>query len=159
MLTPRIVIIKATPGKVANHHETNKYARPSANIPPQLGVGGCIPNPKKLNADSIKIIRAISNVAITIHEAATFGNKCVNRILKWLTPNAFAAVINSLSLNDNTSDRTIRAYTTHPVIPNTTIIFLMFAPNTATTAMINNINGNANCTSANRIKILSTHPR
>src|SRR4030042_5794400 len=39
-LIPNTTSIIATPGKVANHQDVTIYTRPSASIPPQVGVGG-----------------------------------------------------------------------------------------------------------------------
>jgi hypothetical protein len=47
------VIEIANPGNVATHQAPKiMYSRPSASMPPQDGVGGCVPRPKKLNPDS-----------------------------------------------------------------------------------------------------------
>ena len=42
----------ASPGKVASHHAVDRYTRPSASIPPHVGVGGWTPSPRNDNADA-----------------------------------------------------------------------------------------------------------
>src|SRR5438034_1590230 len=63
----------ASPGKVASHHAVDRYTRPSASIPPHVGVGGCTPSPRNDSADSMTMTRAMSSVATTSHGVSAFG--------------------------------------------------------------------------------------
>ena len=77
-------------------------------IPPHEGVGGGTPNPRKLNADSIRIASAMPNVAVTIKIGASAGNTCRIRMRKSDTPTLRAASTYSRSRSESTSARTSR---------------------------------------------------
>ena len=70
----------ANPGIKVNHHAKSMKSRDCDNISPQLGVGGCTPNPKKLNDDSMSMVEAIPNVADTITGAMALGSICLKII-------------------------------------------------------------------------------
>jgi hypothetical protein len=53
----------ANPGKMVRWGAINIKLLPSLSIEPQLGVGGCTPNPKKLSPASAVITLAIPKVA------------------------------------------------------------------------------------------------
>src|SRR5882724_7718745 len=108
-LMPSTVTRMARPGKVASHHAVDKYARPSASMPPQVGVGGCTPRPRKDRADSITITRAMSRVATTSQGVKALGSTWRARIRQSRLPSATAAWTNSRSRMDSTSPRTTRA--------------------------------------------------
>jgi hypothetical protein len=48
-------------------------ARPSASMPPQEGVGGFTPNPRKERADSRMMMAPISRLARTMSGPTMFG--------------------------------------------------------------------------------------
>src|SRR5574341_764902 len=54
-LMPSTVRMIASPGNRPSHHALVRYSLPWLSIPPQLGVGGCTPNPRKLSDDSAMI--------------------------------------------------------------------------------------------------------
>jgi hypothetical protein len=45
-------------------------------------VGGCTPNPKKLNPDSTRMAEAKLDAATTRIEEKVLGSKCLNKIRK-----------------------------------------------------------------------------
>ena len=74
-LNPRTTIKIAKPGNSENHQVSGKKEAPFATIVPRSGVGGCAPNPKKLN-EAIEIIAPPkSSVAITIIIGKIFGRR------------------------------------------------------------------------------------
>src|SRR5437773_12473898 len=66
-------------------------------MPPQLGVGGCTPRPRKDSDDSRRIIWATPNVPTTMMGEMTLGSMCRNRIRKLPPPRPLAASMNSFS--------------------------------------------------------------
>jgi hypothetical protein len=56
MFRESTVNAKAKPGNKDTHQAVEIYDLPSATIRPQVGVGGGIPAPKKLNVASVRII-------------------------------------------------------------------------------------------------------
>src|SRR5699024_3771696 len=99
----------AMPGKAMTHGAVWSAERPSLNIAPHSGVGGCAPSPKKLNPAASKIAVPIPSVAWTMIGATQFGKTCWMTILPCFAPIALAASIYSISLTDNTAARTILA--------------------------------------------------
>src|SRR4029453_16180444 len=61
-LMPSTVTRMARPGKVASHHAVDRYTRPSASMPPHVGVGGWTPSPRKDSADWRMVTRASPGV-------------------------------------------------------------------------------------------------
>src|SRR5205085_5099399 len=61
MLNASTVRNIAPAGKNAIDGAVSRLSRPSAIMPPQLGVGGGTPRPKKLNAPSMTIITATTS--------------------------------------------------------------------------------------------------
>ena len=57
-LMPSTVKMIASPGNTPSHHALVRYSLPWLSMPPQLGVGGCTPNPRKLSDDSAMISSA-----------------------------------------------------------------------------------------------------
>ena len=106
---PRTVTRMARPGKVASHHAVERYTRPSASMPPQVGVGGWTPRPRKDSADSMTMTRAMSRVATTSHGVKAFGSTWRRTTRPSRLPRAMAACTNSRSRMDSTSPRTTRA--------------------------------------------------
>ena len=90
-LNPRIVKRIATPGNTVIHQAIPSVDLDSIRILPQLGVGGCTPNPRKLKPDSIKIAPAIPRVAFTNTGPTALGIKCLLMILKLEAPSARSA--------------------------------------------------------------------
>ena len=89
-------------------------------IPPQLGVGGCAPMPKKLKPLSINIAEAKLEAAITHNGAILFGKICLKSIRKSEKPNTFAASIYCIFLTLRVCPLTILATSTHIVSPTAT---------------------------------------
>jgi len=59
----------------AEIHHAAKYTRPSATAPPQDGVGGDTPTPKKLRMDSRVIRKLICEINSVGRAPAILGNK------------------------------------------------------------------------------------
>ena len=89
-------------------------------MPPQLGVGGCAPIPKKLSPLSIRMAPAKLAADIIITGAIALGKICFVIILQSVNPNARAAVTNCICLTLITCPRTTRATSTHIVSPTAT---------------------------------------
>ena len=73
---------------------------------PQDGVGGRMPNPRKLSADSSKMIAPTSIAARTKMSGSTFGRMCRNMMRRSRAPIVCAAVMNSRSRSENVWPRT-----------------------------------------------------
>ena len=54
----------ANPGITTTHQAVVMYWGPDASINPQDDSGGCIPKPRKLSADSVRMFRGTSNAAM-----------------------------------------------------------------------------------------------
>src|SRR5215510_4289573 len=78
MLNARVVKKMASPGKTTIQGFTSMNTRFAFKSHPQLGVGGWVPNPKKLSDDSIRIEVAIDRVLVTMRGAIQFGRICRN---------------------------------------------------------------------------------
>lgn len=57
----------------------NDY-RPSLSICPQETSGGCMPKPRKLREDSIRMTEPMFSVATTTKEEIVFGRMCLRMI-------------------------------------------------------------------------------
>lgn len=67
--------------------------RPACSIAPHSGEGGCAPNPKNDSELMYNIILPKSITIMTKIDGMTFGNKCLNKILKVETLNSLAILI------------------------------------------------------------------
>ena len=63
----------AIPGQTASMGDSYIKSCALVSILPQLGIGGCIPNPKKLSTDSSNIIFPTDNVVATEIGETEFG--------------------------------------------------------------------------------------
>src|SRR5713226_11400 len=66
--------MSTSPGNVEIHQAESRYSRPSCTMPPQDGVGGWMPRPRKESVASSTMARANSRVAITTIEESTLGS-------------------------------------------------------------------------------------
>src|SRR5205823_14297145 len=82
-----------TPGETTSHHARTKYDAPLVSMFPQLGVGGRIPRPRKLSADSRSTIAPTSIAASTKIRGRTFGRMCLNITYVCVAPIACAEEI------------------------------------------------------------------
>ena len=72
-----MVRLMAMPGKMAIHGACSKKVRlPTLSIPPQVGVGGGGPRPRKLSDDSTRIAVPSDVEAMTMIGAITLGSRC-----------------------------------------------------------------------------------
>ena len=69
------------PGKIEIQGAVKSCSLAVANIPPQLGVGGWVPRPKKDKEASIKMAPDMPKVAMTKIGPTIFGRIWVNIIL------------------------------------------------------------------------------
>ena len=79
-------------------------------------------------------------------------------ILRFLTPAARAASMNSLPFTASVWPRTIRAMVSHSTAPIATKIRKMWRPNTTISRITKNMKGSEYMTSTKRIIRLSTRP-
>src|ERR1700752_4864967 len=78
MLNARVVKKMASPGNTTIQGFTSMNTKFAFKSHPQLGVGGWVPNPRKLSEDSIRMDVAIDRVLVTIRGAMQFGRICRN---------------------------------------------------------------------------------
>src|SRR4051812_2001650 len=122
-LIASVVSMIARPGNVLSHQAVSRYCRPWPSIPPQDGLGGWTPSPRKLRVDSSTISRARSSVASTITGDRILGKMWRNRMRLSEPPSACTDCTNSRSLIVSTIPRPTRAYVIQPLIPTITISF------------------------------------
>src|SRR5690625_3735415 len=72
-INERLSNVMNTPGNDATHHAVASNCRPSANMRPQVTVGGCTPNPRKLKDASRMTTAATFSVATTTIGATIKG--------------------------------------------------------------------------------------
>ena len=95
MLNASTTRLIATPGKIARYGAVSRFLRPSPlSIAPQVGVGGGVPSPKKLNAASMTMAFPSHTVAMTRIGANTFGSTWRATIRPGEAPRACAALTN-----------------------------------------------------------------
>ena len=97
-----------TPGGTTSHQARTKYEAPFVSMLPQLGVGGTMPRPRKLRADSSRMIAPISIAARMKMRGRTFGRMCRNMIRRSRAPIVRADVTNSRSRRLSVWPRTNR---------------------------------------------------
>src|SRR5262249_57569352 len=78
-LKPRTVTKIASPGKSASQALAWMNATLALRSQPQLGVGGCVPRPRKLSVASTMIDVAMPSVVVTMIGARQFGKTCRNK--------------------------------------------------------------------------------
>jgi len=127
-------------------------------IPPQLGIGGCAPIPKKLSPLSIKIALAKFAAERTISGAMVIGRMWLSNNLVFEKPNTVPACTNSSSFVDLTNPRTKRATSTHIVKPTAINTCQKPLPNASVIAMTIKRVGIDHMTLMNHMIILSTSP-
>src|SRR5437879_2452318 len=95
MLNARTTTLIARPGKMARYGAVSRLRRPSPlSIPPQVGVGGGVPRPRKLRAASMTMALPSQTVAMTRIGAKTFGSTWRRTIRAGDAPEASAASTN-----------------------------------------------------------------
>src|SRR5437588_486156 len=62
------------PGETTSHHARTKYETALVSRLPQVGVGGRMPRPRKLSADSTRMIAPMSIAASAAAESRADGN-------------------------------------------------------------------------------------
>src|SRR2546425_8710926 len=72
-LTPSAVRARAAPGNAASHQATYTKSRLSDSMLPQAGVGGWMPNPRKLIAASATMNDEDLGLATPMMDGAPFG--------------------------------------------------------------------------------------
>src|SRR6185295_15493634 len=87
-LNPSTVTKMARPGKSESHGLAWMKATLALRSQPQLGVGGCVPRPRKLSVASTMIEVAMPRVVVTIIGARQFGRTWRARISGSRTPRA-----------------------------------------------------------------------
>src|SRR5690606_16503839 len=117
----------ARPGNTVFHHAVVTTSRPSAIMPPSVGVGGGTPTPKKSSVEALMMTPPISRAAIGIATPITLGRTLRQRILIELTPMVSAARTKGSRRSRLTSGVTTRAYDNHVVRPNTMITLTRLA--------------------------------
>jgi hypothetical protein len=80
---------------------------------PQLGVGGWMPRPRKLNVVSARMAAPASSVAETMSGASELGKRWRSMTRQREAPRHCAASTNSCSRNDSTALRARRAALVH----------------------------------------------
>src|SRR5207302_6672407 len=125
---------------------------------PQLAVEGGTPNPKKLNADSIRMADATPKVPATNMGATVFGRMCRKIVRESVAPSAFAAITYSRDLVLRNSPRVSLATVGQLVIPMTTIMLRILGGRKATTVMMRKNVGIVSIISMRREAMMSTSP-
>ena len=90
MLNESIVMMINTAGKTAVQGASSIRLRLSESMEPQLGFGGCMPSPKKLNVDSVKIALDRASVIYTRKGDRVLGITCLIIIHTGRTPTVLA---------------------------------------------------------------------
>src|SRR5215470_15844712 len=98
----------AIPGKRQIHGLISRIIRPAFRSQPQLGVGGCVPSPRKLSEASAMIDVPTLSVDVTMMGAMQLGRMCPHSKRKSRTARALAASIYVRALIESTLPRTMR---------------------------------------------------
>src|SRR5215813_13637386 len=106
MLKARVVRKMASPGKMTIQGFISMNTKFVFRSHTQLGVGGCVPNPKKLSDDAIRIEVATERVLVMMMGAMQLGRTWRNNIRYRPRANARTASMYSFSFTDNTLPRT-----------------------------------------------------
>src|SRR5215831_5718990 len=109
MLNASVVRKMASPGQMTIHGFVSIKTKFAFRSQPQLGVGGCVPRPKKLSDDSIRIEVATDRVLVMMRGAMQLGKTWWNKIRSGRSARARTASIYSFSFTDKTLLRTTRA--------------------------------------------------
>src|SRR4029453_13064545 len=109
MLNASVVRKMAIPGNTTSQGLVSINTRFAFRSHPQLGVGGCVPNPKKLSDDSMRIEVDTESVLVIIIGAMQLGSTWWNKTRQRLSARARTASIYSFSLTDRTLPLTTRA--------------------------------------------------
>src|SRR5262249_7848052 len=99
----------AIPGKRHSQGLISKIIRPAFRSQPQLGVGGCVPSPRKLSEASAMIDVPTLSVEVTMRGAMQLGRMCRHSRRGSRTARALAASTYVRVLTDSTLPRTMRA--------------------------------------------------
>src|SRR2546430_12592127 len=99
----------ASQGKMTIQEFVSTKTKVAFRPHPQLGVGGCVPSPKKLSDDSIRIEVDTDSVLVIIMGAMQLGSTWWNKTRHRLSARARTASIYSYSFTDRTLLLTTRA--------------------------------------------------
>src|SRR5215831_2347370 len=99
----------AAPGKRQIQGLISRIIRPALRSQPQLGVGGCVPSPRKLSEASAMIDVPTLSVEVTMRGAMQLGRICRHSKRGSRTARALAASMYVRALTESTLPRTIRA--------------------------------------------------
>ncbi|MNY05074.1 hypothetical protein D3C86_1377800 [compost metagenome] len=127
-------------------------------IPPQLGIGGWAPNPRKLRPVSSKIAEAKLAEATTSMGPEILGRMCLIMVLEVEKPRAFEASTNSTSFSDMTWPRTNRATSTQVDKPTAIKICQNPFPKAKEMAITSSREGNDQITFINQLMAASVFP-
>src|SRR5258707_6023005 len=125
---------------------------------PQVGIGGCAPNPKKLSPASNKIAEAKFDEASTNIGPTILGKICLLMIRVLLNPKERAASIYSTCFKLKTWPRTRRATSTHMDKPTAIKICQSPLPKAKDIAITNSNAGNAHNMFISQLKAASAQP-
>src|SRR5690606_7989686 len=93
--TATTVSTMATPGARLIHGAVTSSERDQKIMPPQEGVGGWTPSPRKDSPASSRITSPTASVVAAASGPSTFGSRCRPRMRRWLAPRASAPRTNS----------------------------------------------------------------
>src|SRR5258705_12766884 len=81
MLVAYTTMVRHRPGANASHGPWNMKVRPDPDsIPPQVGVGGGTPRPRKERLDSTRVMETTQVVSRTMIGGMMFGRMCRHRM-------------------------------------------------------------------------------
>ena len=143
------------PGERVNHGAWSMVSKALRNMPPQVGVGGLTPTPRKLSDASSKMAPATARLAWTITGAIQLGIRCLSIIRHGGAPIPVTAMMNSRSRTDSTWLRMTRATQGVPTMATTKMMLDTAWPVMPTRARANNKLGKADKPSMKRISTSS----
>src|SRR5262252_7160520 len=146
-------------GKNAIEGAVSRLSRPSAIMPPQLGVGGGTPRPRKLNAPSTTMMTATASRKKAISGSAMFGSNSRIKMRPWPAPSARAAVTKSRSANVIVAARATRVSAGMLRMPRVIVMLSTDWPRYVVMARASTSGGNANSTSMLTTTRVSSQPR
>ena len=145
----------ATPGERVNQGAWSMVSKAPRNMPPQVGVGGLTPTPRKLSEASSKIAEAVARLACTMTGAMQLGIRCLSMMRQGGAPMPVTAMMNSRSRTDSTWLRMTRATHGVPTMPTTRIMLNTAPPVMATRESASSKLGKADKPSMKRISTSS----
>lgn len=111
----------AMPGKSVRCQYSSGLSNACRSSPPQLAVGGCTPNPRKLNPLSERIAPATPNVKLIRIGPVMFGSRCTVIVRHAEIPTTSQLWMYGSARCLSTSPRTRNVSPIHPVSPITAI--------------------------------------